>query len=128
VLVQRNAAAGDCLAESLGIDRALSVAADVGDPDSAETIVKATIARWNRLDILVNNAALVPPRHDMLELSRELFESVLAVNLIGLALLSPGRRAPHASAALRTHYQYAGDPGALTVAAQRGICRVQRRR
>jgi NAD(P)-dependent dehydrogenase (short-subunit alcohol dehydrogenase family) len=88
VLVQRDAAAGESLAQSLGMEHALSVAADIGDPDSAQAIVKATITRWNQLDILVNNAALVPPRQDMLELSRVLFESVLAVNLTGLALLS----------------------------------------
>jgi NAD(P)-dependent dehydrogenase (short-subunit alcohol dehydrogenase family) len=88
VLVQRDAAAGDSLARSLGVDRALSIVADVGDQDAPETIVRATMDRWNQLDILVNNAALVPPRQDMLDLSRELVESVLAVNVTGLALLS----------------------------------------
>ena len=88
VLVQRGSAEGACLADSLGRDRALALTADVGDPDAAETIVRAALERWGRLDILVNNAALVPPRQDMLEVSRALFEQVLAVNLTGLALLS----------------------------------------
>jgi NAD(P)-dependent dehydrogenase (short-subunit alcohol dehydrogenase family) len=88
VLVQRGAADGEALAEALGRDRALSLAADVGDPDAPRIIVHAAMERWNRIDILVNNAAFVPPREDMLDISRARFERVLAANLIGMAMLS----------------------------------------
>jgi NAD(P)-dependent dehydrogenase (short-subunit alcohol dehydrogenase family) len=94
VLVQRSAAEGACLAEALGQARALAVTADVGEPGSSDAIVRAALDRWGRLDILVNNAALVPARHDLLDLSRALFEQVLAVNLTGLALLSQAAARP----------------------------------
>ena len=88
LLVQRGSEAGDCLAETLGRDWALSLAADVGDPDAPRAIVRAAMERWNQIDILVNNAALVPPREDLLDVSRALFEKVLAANLVGMAMLS----------------------------------------
>ena len=88
VLVQRGSAEGDCLAEALGRARAVSVTADVSEPGAADSITRAALDHWERIDILVNNAALVPPRVDLLDVSRSLFEEVLAVNLTGLALLS----------------------------------------
>ena len=88
VLVQRSRREGECLAAELGPARALAVCADVGEPGAAEGIVRAAVDRWGQLDILVNNAALVPERHDLLTVERALFEEVLAVNLIGVAMLS----------------------------------------
>lgn len=88
LLVQRGGAEGESLAEALGRDRALSLAADIGEPDTPRRVVEAAMERWGQIDILVNNAALVPPREDMLEISRGRFEGVLAVNLVGLAMLS----------------------------------------
>lgn len=99
VLVQRGAAEGEALARELGADWALAVAADVGEPAAPGRIVGATLERWGRLDVLVNNAAAVPPRQDFFALTRQQLEEVVAVNLTGLALLSQaaaremGRRA-----------------------------------
>lgn len=88
VLVQRGAADGAELADALGRSRAVAVVADVGATGASENIVQAALDKWGQVDILINNAALVPRRNAFLDISREAFEAVLAVNLTGLALLS----------------------------------------
>jgi 3-oxoacyl-[acyl-carrier protein] reductase len=47
----------DAIVAALG-DRALAVPGDLADPAVPEAIVAATLARFGRLDVLVNNAAL----------------------------------------------------------------------
>src|SRR6266849_1082872 len=42
----------------IGGDRAFAVRADVGDPDGVKTMIAAVTDRWQRLDVLVNNAAV----------------------------------------------------------------------
>ena len=56
VAVDRNAALLDTLAaETSGI---AAMAADLADPASFDTIVNATLARFGRIDVLVNNAGI----------------------------------------------------------------------
>lgn len=44
------------VADSLPTQQALWLQADVADPDAWQTVVDAAIDRWDRLDVLVNNA------------------------------------------------------------------------
>jgi len=44
------------VADSLPTAQALWLQADVADPDAWQTVVDAAIDRWDRLDVLVNNA------------------------------------------------------------------------
>lgn len=60
----------------------LAVAGDVSRPDFAAQLVEATIARFGRVDTLVNNAGAFLPR-PFADYSGEEFQTILAVNLGG---------------------------------------------
>ena len=63
-----------------------AVACDIGDPDSVESLHKAVLDRCGKIDVLVNDAAIVPfvPWN---ELTFEEWRRVLRVNLDGLYLM-----------------------------------------
>ena len=77
------AAAKETAAEIEGLGRrALAVQADVSDPESADTLVKATLEAFGKVDILVNNAGIT--RDDLImRMSLEDWRSVLETNLFG---------------------------------------------
>jgi len=53
----RHDAAGDVVA-AIGAERALAIQADAGRPDDVKRMVDETIARFGRIDVLVNNSAI----------------------------------------------------------------------
>jgi len=57
--------------------------ANVGDIAAGEECVAATLRRFGRLDILVNNAAANPYYGPMLEISPSQFDKIVQVNLRG---------------------------------------------
>jgi NAD(P)-dependent dehydrogenase (short-subunit alcohol dehydrogenase family) len=58
--------------------------ADVGDAGDRERMVSAVLDRWDRIDVLVNNAGITSVgRRDVLEATEESWDRVLAVNLKG---------------------------------------------
>jgi NAD(P)-dependent dehydrogenase (short-subunit alcohol dehydrogenase family) len=74
-------------AEKLGApDRALGVRTDVSDATSVRAMVDAAVARFGRIDVLVNNAAifatLKPQRFD--EIPDAEWDRVMAVNVKGI--------------------------------------------
>lgn len=71
----------------LGDAPALAVVGDVSDEAYAERLVAATLERFGRADVLVNNAGIsfITPAEDT---SAEGFRRVLDVNLLGPFLLS----------------------------------------
>jgi NAD(P)-dependent dehydrogenase (short-subunit alcohol dehydrogenase family) len=75
-LVADITAAGGTASASLG---------DVSDPADAERMVGEAVARYGRLDVLVNNAAAPqgPDRADVADVPIEVFDRVIAVNLRG---------------------------------------------
>ena len=79
-----NAAAAAATAgevEALG-RRALAIQGDVKDPETAEAIVKATLAAFGKVDILVNNAGIT--RDDLImRMSLDAWREVLETNLFG---------------------------------------------
>ena len=66
-------------------DRAVYVHHDVGDEASWEAVIKLTLDRFGRLDVLVNNAG-VHVHRSLLEITTEEYERVLRVNQLGVFL------------------------------------------
>ncbi|GAA1521460.1 NAD(P)-dependent dehydrogenase (short-subunit alcohol dehydrogenase family) [Agromyces terreus] len=65
---------------------ALAVPADVTDAAGVETVFSAHVARFGRLDLLVNNAGSFGTAADVGELSPDDWQAVLAVNVTGAVL------------------------------------------
>ena len=66
-----------------GGGQAHSLACHVGQWDSLGTVIDAAVARWGRLDALVNNAGMSPLSPSLLDTSETLFDKVVGVNLKG---------------------------------------------
>ena len=63
---------------------ALLCRADVGNAAERGRLVDEVLARWDRIDVLVNNAGITSVgRRDLLEATEESWDAVLAVNLKG---------------------------------------------
>jgi NAD(P)-dependent dehydrogenase (short-subunit alcohol dehydrogenase family) len=63
---------------------AMVLRADVGIAADRERMVEEVVARWGRIDVLVNNAGITSPgRRDILEASEDGWDQVMAVNLKG---------------------------------------------
>jgi 3-oxoacyl-[acyl-carrier protein] reductase len=64
---------------------ALAFSADVASADAIRAAVAATLERWGRIDVLVNNAGLSPrPPKTVLEIEEEDFRRVVDTNLWGV--------------------------------------------
>lgn len=74
-------------AESLGVG-ALAAPADLGVEAEINEAVKAALAKFGAVDILVNNAAIIHARIPVIELDAQLFRDVLNVNLTGAFLIT----------------------------------------
>ena len=85
----RNAAALQSVVETLRAeDRvAESITADLCDPSACQRLIDATLARFGRLDILVNCAGM-NRRKPALDVTADDFDTILAVNLRSLFFLS----------------------------------------
>jgi NADP-dependent 3-hydroxy acid dehydrogenase YdfG len=88
-IVARRAERLDALAAKIA-DRggaALKLPADIANPADLDGIVKATIAEWGRLDVLVNNAGvmLLAPVADA---STDEWRQMIEINLVALMNLS----------------------------------------
>lgn len=63
---------------------ALSMAGDVGDTSVAEKFISAVIERWNRIDVLVNNAAEQHYQEELTDISDEQLERTFQTNIFGI--------------------------------------------
>ncbi len=70
--------------EKLGAS-AIAVRADVAVDDDCRRLVDETLRRWNRIDVLVNNAGhtVFVPHEDLESLTAEMWDRVFAVNVRG---------------------------------------------
>ncbi|MGE0830078.1 MAG: SDR family NAD(P)-dependent oxidoreductase [Hyphomonadaceae bacterium] len=88
--------------EHLGV-RALPIIADVTDPEAVEAMAAKTLAKWGRIDIVMNNAAFVMPEGEKTSaLAPRLFEQMLQVNVNGalnvIRAVLPAMKAQHCGA------------------------------
>lgn len=63
--------------------RALPVACHVGDWDQCGALVDAAVAEFGRIDVLVNNAGIAPVPPSLKDVTPELFDKTMDVNLKG---------------------------------------------
>lgn len=89
LLVDLDERAARAAAERLGKagGRVEALTADVGADDAPERIVSKCVESFGKVDVLVNNAGIFP-RVPALEMTPELFDRVLRINLRGLVFLS----------------------------------------
>ena len=87
------------IAAAHGANSVTSIVADVSDESSVERLVAATMERFGKIDVLVNNAALFVPLQETkcTEIDAELWDKVMAVNLRGPFLMVK-HVAPHMTA------------------------------
>ena len=79
------AAAEEVVGQIVELGReAIAVRGDVGVAADRDALVQQTLARFGRLDVLVNNAGITSPgRRDLLEATEESWDQVFATNLKG---------------------------------------------
>lgn len=89
VIADIDAKAAEAAAAKLsgGPGKAVAIQVDISQPDTGDKMVKKCVDEFGSVDILVNNAGIFP-NVPMMEMDRELFEKVLAINLTGLAYAS----------------------------------------
>jgi NAD(P)-dependent dehydrogenase (short-subunit alcohol dehydrogenase family) len=63
--------------------RALPVNCHVGDWDQCDALIDATVAEFGKIDVLINNAGIAPVPPSLLEVTADLFDKTIAVNLKG---------------------------------------------
>ena len=63
--------------------RALAVGCHVGDWDQCAALIDTTLAEFGRIDVLVNNAGIAPVPPSLLEVTADLFDKTIGVNLKG---------------------------------------------
>jgi NAD(P)-dependent dehydrogenase (short-subunit alcohol dehydrogenase family) len=82
---------------------AIGVGCHVGRWDDCDRLIATTIERFGRIDILVNNAGMSPLYPSLVDVTEDLFDKVIAVNLRGpfrLAALAGARMAEGAGGSI----------------------------
>src|SRR5215469_14020209 len=83
VFCSRGKQAGEAIAVEVnkkGPGQAQFIPCDVSKPDEVKKLVDATIAKYGRLDCLINNAGWHPPHKPIDDFSVEDFRSLLDTN------------------------------------------------
>lgn len=86
IIASRKEDACQALAVEVEIEtgqRALAVGCHVGHWDECDALAKRALDHFGRVDVLVNNAGMSPVYPSPLEITEELYDKVLGVNLKG---------------------------------------------
>jgi 3-oxoacyl-[acyl-carrier protein] reductase len=69
--------------QSLGADT-IYCRGSVSEPEGHQAIHDAVLSKWGRINVLVNNAGIAPPRRDdILEAAPDIYDTVMDTNLKG---------------------------------------------
>ena len=79
--------AAELIARDTGC-QCLAMACHVGDWSACDDLVEAIYEKFDRIDVLVNNAGMSPLYESLSSVTRELWDKVIAVNLAGPFRLS----------------------------------------
>jgi 3-oxoacyl-[acyl-carrier protein] reductase len=82
-LAARNVTALDEVASGIRLagGTAFTIEADLGDPDIVESLVPQVVAEFGGVDVLVNNAGILPAAVRSERVSRDDWDRVIAINL-----------------------------------------------
>jgi NAD(P)-dependent dehydrogenase (short-subunit alcohol dehydrogenase family) len=103
---------------------ALLFAGDLGDPGRAKKVVDETVAKWGRLDVLVNNAGEQHPDKDIRDITPEQLQRTFQTNIFAMFYLVQAAR-PHlgkgaAIVNCTSVTMYQGSKGLLDYSATKG--------
>lgn len=85
VITSRSLGEAERVASEIG-PKALPLALDVSDEASVQAMVRATVARFGSIDILINNAGIVMPFREVVDMPVEEWDRTFSVNLRGTFL------------------------------------------
>ncbi|KAL8731621.1 MAG: hypothetical protein Q9166_003309 [cf. Caloplaca sp. 2 TL-2023] len=88
-----DASSAEELVKTIGEDRALAVKANVSDVAEIEKLVKQTVDKFGKIDILIPNAGTAPMK-DLEQTTEDEFDYTMALNVKGPYFLSQ-KAAPH---------------------------------
>ena len=77
-----DARAADELVKEIGSDRALAVKADAGNVGEIDKIIKQTVDKFGKIDILIPNAAVLPMK-DLENTTEDDFDATFGLNVKG---------------------------------------------
>lgn len=77
-----DANAADEVVKEIGNDRCLAIKADAGSIAGVETLVKETLDRFGKIDVLIPNAGVLPVM-DLEHTTEDMFDRAIAVNVKG---------------------------------------------
>jgi 3-oxoacyl-[acyl-carrier protein] reductase len=81
-----DSAPADELVKRIGSDNAIAIKADAGSVQEIEALVKQTVEKWGRIDILIPNAGIAPMK-DLESTTEEDFDAVYRLNVKGVYFL-----------------------------------------
>ena len=102
----------------------LCFSGDLGDPEHCKKVVEETVARWGRLDVLVNNAGEQHPDKEITQITVEQLQRTFQTNIFSMFYLVQAAR-PHlkqgaAIVNCTSVTMYQGSPGLLDYSATKG--------